>query len=208
LRFVFVFRILICKQVYEETKEKFDATETLANQMVEEFELMKERCMEQEEKKKSTNHFIEQKEAELQGLEVALVKVGADVEIEERKIKPLNELVTEANATSARIKSQIQNTLTEIETTTRKLNEKSERIMANIRDSLLRGYAICSHLRAASKPDALEQVILAQLTDPQTHRLLEGIRGEREGKREASGEGKERKGGKGMGERDKRSHGP
>eukprot|EP00026_Physarum_polycephalum_P001526 Phypoly_transcript_01528.p1 GENE.Phypoly_transcript_01528~~Phypoly_transcript_01528.p1 ORF type:complete len:1080 (+),score=256.77 Phypoly_transcript_01528:75-3314(+) len=161
------------KKVYEETKEKFDATETLANQMAEEFEQMKERCMEQEEKKKSTNNFIEQKEAELQGLEVALVKVGTDIEIEERKAKPLGELVTEASATSTRIKSQIQTTLAEIEATTRKLNEKSEAIRANIRDSLLRGYAICSHLRAASKPDALEQLILAQLTDPQTHRLLE-----------------------------------
>jgi chromosome segregation ATPase len=143
--------------------------------MAGEFEQMKERCLEREEKKKSTYSFMEQKEAELQGLEVALLKVGADIEIEEHKATPLSSMLTEANTTSTRIKSQIQDTLTAIDNTTRKLNSKSEAIMTSIRDSLLRGYAICSHLRAASKTDPLEQVIIAQLTNPQTHRLREGM---------------------------------
>lgn len=136
---------------------------------------MKEKCLEQEEKKKSTYNFITQKAAELQSLEVALLKVGAEIEIEERKASPLTSMVTEANATSTRIKAQIQDTLKEIDSTTHKLKTKSEFITASIRDSLLRGYAICSHLRAASKPDPLEQTILTLLADPQTHRLSEGI---------------------------------
>ena len=61
--------------------------------MAEEFEQMIEKCLEQEEKKKSTYHFIEQKEAELLSLEVALLKEEADIEIEERKTDPVNSMV-------------------------------------------------------------------------------------------------------------------
>jgi len=155
-------------------KEKCEAAETHSKQTAEEFEQMKERCLEQEEKKKSAYNFIEQRQSELQSLEVALLKVEADIEVEERKVDPLNSMVSEANTTSTRIRSQIQDTLAVIDKTTHKLNSKSETIMTSIRDSLLRGYAICFHLRTASKADSLEQAILAQLTDPKTHRLLEG----------------------------------
>lgn len=141
--------------------------------MAEDFERAKERCLGSEEKKKSMQQFIELKNAELQTLQVELVKVEANIKIEENKVSPLNTALEESHATTAQLKSQIQGAEESVAALGAKLKQKSESSTLSIRDSLLRAYAVCTHLRNASKPDPLEQVILSHLSN--SHSLNEGL---------------------------------
>lgn len=151
------------KKVLETTREKHVTAEKQAKQATEEFEHAKERCMEIEGKKKSIYSYIEQKEAELQSLQIDLLKVDADIEIEERKLNPAEQALAESTALVARLKTQIQEADSSVAKLNTKLEATTKEMNDSIRDSLLRAYSICAQLRAASKPDPLEPKILDRL---------------------------------------------
>ncbi len=99
---------MLLNQAHELAKEKHKAATLQANKAVEDFEKTKEKCLEIEGKKKSHYSYIEEKEAKLQGLQIDLVKVNVDIEIEERKLAPLDHAMSESELNAKHIQQQVK----------------------------------------------------------------------------------------------------
>lgn len=120
---------------------------------------------------------IEMKETELQRMQLELVKVGADIEIEEKRLSPHECSLEERTNTIKQLKLRIEEATKTISAIN---NGKSsppaiDDLHTSIRDSLLRGFVVCTNLRTAGRPDApSEQQILRKLLEE--FQLQEGMK--------------------------------